>query len=113
MSSLSKDSSLALDVDGERAVVRILATEFDEAAAERLRSLVGKVSQPVLTLDFGGVNVLGSMGIAILVRLNKDLATKGRRLTIVNFRPYIYEMFTQTGLDKVLDVRQQEAMKRP
>ncbi len=109
MSSHSDTSSLALDVDGDRAVVRILGTDFGEAAAERLRSLVGKVNQPVLALDFGNVTFLGSMGLATLVRLNRDLAAQGRRLAIVNLRPHVYEIFTLTGLHNVLDVRQQEA----
>jgi anti-anti-sigma factor len=108
MLSLSDASSLALESDGDRAVARILTTQFDEAIAERLLLLVGKVSPPVLALDFGSVNSLGSMGMAILVRLQKDLAAQGRRLAIVNLRPHIYEMFMVTGLHKVLDVRQQE-----
>jgi anti-anti-sigma factor len=113
MLSLSDASSLTLDADGDRAVVRILATRFGETTAERVLSLAGKVSQPVVALDFGGVNFLGSMGMAILVRLNKDLAAQRRRLAIVNVRPHIHEMFTVTGLHEVLDVRQQEAASRP
>jgi anti-anti-sigma factor len=109
MPSHSDASSLALDADGDSAVVRILGTDFGEVTAERLLSLVGKVNQPVVTLDFGSVTFLGSMGMAMLVRLNKDLAAKGRRLAIVNVRPHIYEMFTVTGLDHVLDLRQREA----
>jgi anti-anti-sigma factor len=104
----SDASLLALEADGERAVVRILETHFDEAAAERVLSLIRKVNQPVLVLDFGGVTFLGSMEMAMLVRLNNGLATKGRRLEVVNLRPHIYEIFTVTGLNEVLDLRQQE-----
>jgi anti-anti-sigma factor len=108
MPSHSDASSLALDAECDRAVVRILAVQFGEADAERLLSLLGKASQPVLALDFGSVAFLSSMGMASLVRLNKDLAAKGRRLAIVNLHPHIYEMFSVTGLHNVLDVRQQE-----
>jgi anti-anti-sigma factor len=113
MPSSSNASSLDLDIDGDRAVVRIPTTHFGaldrEADDERLLSVLGQVEQSLLALDFGNVNFLTSLGLAVLVRLHKQLAANGRRLAVLNLQPHVYELFSVTRLDTVLDVRPQEA----
>jgi anti-anti-sigma factor len=113
MPSPNDTSSLDLDIDGDRAVVRIPATHFgavDGAADdERLLSLLGELAQTHLSLDFGNVTFLSSIGLALLLRLHKCRAESGRRLAVLNLQPHVYELFSVTRLNTVLDVCPQEA----
>jgi anti-anti-sigma factor len=104
---------MAIDVHGDRAVVRIPAPSFgavdEEPTDERFLSLFGQTDRAVLALDFANVSFVSSIGLATLLRLHKKLAAGGRRLAVLNVRPDIYEVFSVTKLTTVLDVQQQEA----
>ncbi len=112
MLSRSHASSLDVNIEGNRAVVLIPTPHFasvdGEPADARLLSLIGELEHPVLALDFGNVNFMSSLGLALLLKIHKRLAASGRRLAVVNLRPHIYELFSVTRLDTVLDVRQRE-----
>ena len=113
MLSRSDDPSLDVNIEGDRAVVRISAPHFGsvdgEPADARLLSLIGELDQNLLALDFGNVNFMSSLGLALLLKLHKRLAASGRRLAVLNLQPHVYELFSVTRLDTVLDVRQQGA----
>jgi anti-anti-sigma factor len=113
MPSPSDASRLNLDIDGDRAVVRIPATRFGavdgETDDERMLSLLADLAPTHLALDFGNVTFLSSIGLAILVRLHKRRAAQGRRLAVLNLQPHLYELFSVTRLNTVLDVRPQQA----
>jgi anti-anti-sigma factor len=113
MSSRPETPSLDVSFEGDRAVVRMPAPHFGsveaEAADSRLLGLVGELEQTLLALDFGDVSFMSSLGLALLLTLHKRLAESGRRLAVVNLQPHIYEVFSVTRLDTVLDVRPQEA----
>jgi anti-anti-sigma factor len=113
MLSRSADPCLDIDLHADRAVVRILAPHFGALDAqppdEELLSLLGEGGQTVLALDFGNVSFVSSDGLAILLRLHKRLSADGRRLAVFNLRPHVYEVFSVTHLDTVLDVRPLEA----
>jgi anti-anti-sigma factor len=107
------DSRPDIAIAGDRAVVRIPAPNFgavdEEPADERLLSLLGQTDRKVLALDFANVNFVSSIGLAVLLRLRKQLAANGRRLAVLNVRPEVYEVFSVTKLTTVFDVQQQEA----
>jgi anti-anti-sigma factor len=113
MLSRSEDSALDVSIEGDQAVVRIPTSHFGsvdgEPADSRLVSLIGELDQSLLALDFGNVNFMSSMGLAMLLTLHKRLTTRGRRLAVLNLQPHLYELFSLTRLDTVLDVRQQGA----
>jgi anti-anti-sigma factor len=113
MASGADSSSLPVDIDGDCAVVRIPTGHFGTVdggpADEQLLALIVELQQNQLNLDFGNVTFLTSLGLAMLLVLKKRLAESGRRLAIVNLQPHVYEVFSVTRLDTVLDVRQQEA----
>jgi anti-anti-sigma factor len=106
-------SSLDLNINGDKAVVRLPAAQFGAADRqsddERLLALIVGLQQQQLMLDFSNVRFLTSLGLAMLVRLRKRLAERGRRLAILNAQPHVYEVFSVTRLDTMLDVRQQGA----
>jgi anti-anti-sigma factor len=113
MASRSLDSRLTIENHGDRAVARIADAQFgavgEEPAGDHLLSLLGDCGHPLLVLDFANVSYVSSIGLAALLRLRKQLATKGQRLAVLNVQPHVYEVFSVTRLDTVLDVRQQEA----
>jgi anti-anti-sigma factor len=111
--SRTGSSSLDLSVDGDRAIIRLQDPQFGtvdrEPDDEKLLASLVELPQSQLSLDFSNVRFVASLGLAMLLRLNKQLAQGGRRLVIVNLQPHVYEVFSLTYLNTVLDVRLSEA----
>jgi len=57
-----------------------------------------------LLLDFGNVDHVSSKVLGLLVTLHKELLAAGRRLTLGNLSPPVYEVFAVTRLDTFLDL---------
>jgi anti-anti-sigma factor len=106
-------SSPGLRVDGHRAVLQLQHPYFGTVDRqhddEQLLSLVLELHQEQLTLDFGKVKLVTSQGLSMLVGLHKRLEAEGRRLVITNLLPQVYDVFSITHLNTLLDVRLQEA----
>ena len=113
MLSGSTASSLPINIDGDSAVVRIPHSHFgtldDGSADQRLLRLVSEINPSHLTVDLGAVAFLSSLGLTALLSIHKHLRARGGRLTVVNVRPHVYEVFAVSRLTTVLDVSQQEA----
>jgi len=113
MLSRTDAPSLQVDIAGDRAIVHIPVREFGTVDGvptdESLLAHIEEVQQTQLSLDFGQVRFVSSLGLAMLLQLNKRLTARGRRLALVNLQPHVYEVFSVTHLNTVLDVRQQEA----
>src|SRR5438270_7552044 len=84
-------------IDGDRAIVPVTDADFDNAADEspgqRLFRLVEDLGRSDVALDFEAVHFLGSIGLTILLTLNKQLRAAGGRLTLFNVRPPVSEVF--------------------
>ncbi len=113
MASRTDSSCLDLNIDGDKAVVRLPGAQFGTVEQQpedsRLLADVVGLQQPQLVLDFRNVKFLTSLGLAMLLTLRKRLTEGGRKLAILNLQPHIYEVFSVTRLDTLFDVRQQEA----
>ena len=113
MASRSAAVPLRVDIDGDRAVIHIPDARFGApdgvSPDQRLLRLVEELAWPQLTLDFGAVDFLSSLGLETLLTVHKQLRARDGRLAVVNVRPHIYEIFAVTRLTTVLDVRGQEA----
>jgi anti-anti-sigma factor len=105
-----RTSSSALDVtfDGPRPVVRIADPEFDSAAdaapGEHLYRLIEHVGCTELVLEFDNVRFVSSIGLTVLLTLNRQLRAVGGRLIIRNVHPPVCEIFAVTRLDTLLEV---------
>jgi anti-anti-sigma factor len=90
-------------------VATLTATSLDELNADllgqELSDLAGRLGGRELHLDLGGVQVLTSIGLAKLVCLHKQVQAAGGRLSLLNVRPEIYEVFAATRLNGLLDVQ--------
>jgi two-component system, OmpR family, response regulator len=57
-----------------------------------------------LLIDFGNVDYVSSKALGVVVTLHKELLAAGRRLTLGNLSPPVYDVFAVTRLDTFLDL---------
>lgn len=62
-----------------------------------------------LLLDFSAVDFLSSAALGKLITLDKKMKAHGGTLKLANIRPEIYEVFAITKLNRLFDIRQDEA----
>jgi anti-sigma B factor antagonist len=80
-----------------------------EQIGEQLFRLVEELGRCRLHLEFGNVTYLTSSTLGMLLLLHKKLQTVGGGLVLTNMLPQIYEIFAITNLNRLLDIRQNEA----
>lgn len=81
-----------------------LTEELSAAVGREFAALVAGRVRPDVTLDLGAVELLASMGLARIIRLNGAVRAAGGRLTLVNPTPAVREVFALTCLDQVLHI---------
>jgi anti-sigma B factor antagonist len=62
-----------------------------------------------LLLDFSSVDFLSSAALGKLITLDKKIKAHGGVLKLSNIRPEIYEVFAITKLNRLFDIRKDEA----
>ena len=86
---------------------------LDDATIQELGyelfSLVEKESCQKILLNFDGVEFLSSAALGKLITLEKKTKTAGAALKLSNIRPEIYEVFAITKLNKLFDIKENEA----
>ena len=71
----------------------------------QLFSLAEEMNWKKLHLDFSDVEFLTAAGLGKMVVLQNMLKTTGRKLSLHNVGPLIYEVFEVTRLSKICDIR--------
>src|SRR4051794_2817216 len=108
----TQPSLLEIHVIGETAVVRFTQKSFadlnPQLAGQQLLDLVDRVGQHWVFFDFDNVDYLASIGLGKLVALQKQIQARGGRLTVINVRDSVYQVFEVTRLVKILDVRRKD-----
>ncbi len=99
---------------GEVAVVRFVDRKIiDEVAIQELGdelfALVEEENRANLLLNFSGVEFLSSAALGKLITLDKKVKAVGGRLKLSNIRPRIYDVFKITNLNKLFDIKDEEA----
>ena len=74
-----------------------------------LFSLVEQDNRKSVLLNFDGVEFLSSAALGKLITLDRKVKTHKGRLKMSNIRPEILEVFQITKLNKVFDIRKEEA----
>ena len=82
--------------------------EIEELGRE-LYQLAAEDGHGKLVLNFSEVEFLSSAVLGKLIRLNGKVKAGGGALKLCNVRPQIYEAFKICCLDKVFDIRPDEA----
>jgi anti-sigma B factor antagonist len=74
-----------------------------------LSGLVDNDKRDKLLLNFSQVEFLSSSALGKLITLDKKMKASGGMMKMSNIRPEIYEVFTITKLDRLFDIRDDEA----
>jgi len=99
---------------GEVTVVKFLDRKIlDEAGilelGTELFSLVEQENRKRLLLDFSGVEFLSSAALGKLITLDRKVKSNKGRMKMSSIRPEILEVFQITKLNKIFDIRKDEA----
>ena len=99
---------------GDVTVVKFLDKKIlDEAGIQELGAelfaLVEHDNRRSLVLNFSNVDFLSSAALGKLITLDRKVKAAKGRLKMSNIRPEILEVFQITKLNKVFDIRGEEA----
>jgi anti-sigma B factor antagonist len=99
---------------GDVTVVRFVDRKIlDEASIQELGSelfqLVEQENRGKLLLNFSKVDFLSSAALGKLITLDKKVKSRSGKLKLSNIRPEIYEVFAITKLNKLFDIKNDEA----
>ena len=105
-----------LDVSdrGDVSVVRFMDRKLVEsenilAVAQELTDLVEREKRKNLLLNFSTLDFLSSEALGKLITLERLVKRHQGQLKLSNIRPEIFEVFTMTKLNRVFDIRDDEA----
>jgi anti-sigma B factor antagonist len=83
---------------GKSTVTLTLHGRLDTVNAPQLESKIKEQEDITeLTLDFKEVEYISSMGLRVLLQAKKTMKANGVRLTIINMRESVREIFEMTG----------------
>ncbi len=105
---------LAISEVGEVTVVRFVDRKIlDELniqeLGQELFQLVETDHRSRILLNFFNVEFLSSAALGKLITLDKKVKAHGGKLKLSNIRPEIYEVFAITKLNKLFDIKDEEA----
>jgi anti-sigma B factor antagonist len=99
---------------GDVTVVRFVDRKIlDESniqdMGQELFQLVEEQKRNKILLNFTSVDFLSSAALGKLITLDKKVKAHGGMLKLSNIQPDIYEVFAITKLNKLFDIRDDEA----
>ena len=99
---------------GDVAVVRFRDHKIVEDISiqqlgQEMFQLVEVDNRDKLLLNFSSVDFLSSAALGKLITLDKKMKAHGGALKLSNIRPEIYEVFSITKLNRLFDIRDDEA----
>jgi anti-sigma B factor antagonist len=71
--------------------------------------LIEEEKREKLLLNFSTVDFLSSAALGKLITLDKKVKAHGGKLKLTNIRPEIYEVFAITRLNRLFDIKDDEA----
>ena len=81
---------------------------IQELGAEMFQ-LIEEEKREKLLLNFSTVDFLSSAALGKLITLDKKVKAHGGKLKLTNIRPEIYEVFAITRLNRLFDIKDDEA----
>ncbi|MBX9787628.1 MAG: STAS domain-containing protein [Pirellulales bacterium] len=106
--------SLQVTEVGDVTVVRFVDRKIlDEVTIQELGqelfNLIEEENRSKLLLNFSAVEFLSSHALGKLITLEKKVKAHKGKLKLSNIRPEIYEVFAITKLNKLFDIKEDEA----
>jgi anti-anti-sigma factor len=93
--------------DGGRVV---MTGRFDASQADTAEAFLSGI-QTSVDVDFHDLQYISSLGLGILLRTQKRLATSGSTLRLVRVSRHIREIFRFSGFDRIFPI-EEEASER-
>jgi len=111
---MSTPSRIDVSKVGEVTVVKFRDKKIlDEASIQELGAelfaLVEQQNRKAVLLNFDGVDFLSSAALGKLITFDRKVKAAKGRLKMSNIRPEILEVFQVTKLNRVFDIRGEEA----
>jgi len=111
---MSTPSRIDVSKIGEVTVVKFRDKKIlDEASIQELGAelfaLVEQQNRKAVLLNFDGVEFLSSAALGKLITFDRKVKAAKGRLKMSNIRPEILEVFQVTKLNRVFDIRGEEA----
>jgi len=99
---------------GDVTIVRfndriLLEDVYVQELGHELFRLVEVENRGKILLNFSSVDFVGANALAKLISLYKKVRSHGGVLKLSNIRPEIYEVFAITKLDRLFDIKDDEA----
>ena len=88
---------------------KILDEANIQELGQELFQLVEEDHRKNVLLNFSSVEFLSSAALGKLITLDKKVKAHGGKLKLSNIRPEIYEVFAITKLNKLFDIKDDEA----
>lgn len=88
---------------------RILDEASIQELGQELFQLVEEYGRKKILLNFSSVEFLSSAALGKLITLDKKVKAHSGKLKLSNIRTEIYEVFAITKLNKLFDIRDDEA----
>jgi anti-anti-sigma factor len=105
-----------VQVQGPVTVVKFTEKHLNETnvqqIGEQLTGLAEQLGSGELHLDFSDVHYLSTVVMAKLLSLHKRVTTEGGRFVLTNIDA-LYELFSVTRLDTLMDLRRTEDKPEP
>lgn len=88
---------------------KILDENNIQMIGNQLFGLVDQDKRKKIVLDFANVEYLSSAALGKLITMNNKVKTIGGKLRLCSIRPDIYEVFAITKLNKLFDIKDDQA----
>lgn len=101
------DQCIAVEPRDGVLVVRFVQTNLIDQAAlnrikEQLKSLVGGETRPLIVLDMGNIDFLGSSALGMLVAVAKAATAQGGSLGVASLNDRVGDVFDIANLGKCM-----------
>ncbi len=93
----------------------IVLGELDLASAPEFRRQLRRASEAgePIVIDLSGVSFIDSVGLGLLVGADRRARAAGGSLTLTGPSPRVDALFVETGLSKLLDLRDSYVPSKP
>lgn len=99
--------NIKISKEAEKSVVH-LSGSIDIPGAETLKKSLTQILEDEATnevsIDFAGVNFIGSSGIGKLLLFYKNFTSRGGKVQIINLNKEITALFKAIKLDKLFNI---------
>lgn len=77
---------------------------IDTLTAPKLQSEINLTNIQNLIFDLKDLDYISSAGLRVFLETLKEIKAKHKSMKILHLKPLVYEIFYETGFDKIFDI---------